>query len=56
MRKTGLIREQLPSSGERLAAVLTLESNKNKRHPMFMGTQWGRGYNRESGKWDPGVT
>ena len=27
MEKTGLIREQLPSSGERLAAVLRRESN-----------------------------
>ena len=27
MGKTGLLRKQLPSSGERLAAVLTLESN-----------------------------
>ena len=27
MGKTGLLREQLPSSGERLPAVLTFESN-----------------------------
>ena len=33
MGKTGLLREQLPSSGERLAAVLRCQSNLKKNMP-----------------------
>ena len=35
---------------------LKTTKKKKKRYPTYLATQWGRGYNRESGKWDLGVT
>ena len=42
---TGLPREQVPSSGERLAESKDLKATKKKkkRHPTYLGIQWGRG-------------
>ena len=42
---TGLLREQLPSSGQKLAESKGLKATKKKkkRHPTYLGIQWGRG-------------
>ena len=49
---TGLLREQLPSSGERMAESKDFKATKKKDTPRTWAHSGARGYNRESERWD----